>query len=111
MEVTRTSLSSYQGNNSVPKQVRYAGAATKGKYGEELRENLSSLGQIRGKAPVIKANRVEAAVSDPNEYTKDAIKTALEKAALALQQGFAKDTTDTTDATISPTTSGGGGGG
>ena len=72
MEVTRTSLSSYQGNNkSMPKQVRYAGAATKGKYGEELRENLSTLGQIRGKAPVIKADAVEAAVSDPNEYTKD----------------------------------------
>ena len=113
MEVTRTSLSSYQGNNkSVPKQVRYAGAAaTKGKYGEELRENLSTLGQIRGKAPVIKADAVEAAVSDPNEYTKDAIKTALKKAALALQEGLSKDTTDPTDATISPTTSGGGGGG
>ncbi len=112
MEVTRTSLSSYQGNNkSVPKQVRYAGAATKGKYGEELRENLSTLGQIRGKAPVIKADAVEAAVSDPNEYTKDAIKTALKKAALALQEGLGKDTTDPTDATISPTTSGGGGGG
>jgi len=112
MEVTRTSLSSYQGNNkSMPKQVRYAGAATKGKYGEELRENLSTLGQIRGKAPVIKADAVEAAVSDPNEYTKDAIKTALKKAALALQEGLGKDTTDPTDATISPTTSGGGGGG
>ena len=112
MEVTRTSLSSYQGNNkSVPKQVRYAGAAAKGKYGEELRENLSTLGEIRGKAPVIKADAVEAAVSDPNEYTKDAIKTALKKAALALQEGLGKDTTDPTDATISPTTSGGGGGG
>ena len=110
MEVTRTSLSSYQGNNkSMPKQVRYAGAATKGKYGEELRENLSTLGQIRGKAPVIKADAVEAAVSDPNQYTKDAIKTALEKAALALQQGLGQDTSDPTDATISPTTSGGGG--
>jgi len=111
MEVTRTSLSSYQGNNkSMPKQVRYAGAATKGKYGEELRENLSTLGQIRGKAPVIKADAVQAAVSDTNEYTKDAIKTALKKAALALQEGLGKDTTDPTDATISPTTSGGGGG-
>ena len=95
----------------VPEQVSYAGSASKGKYGEELRENLSTLGEIRGKAPVIKADAVEAAVSDPNEYTKDAIKTALEKAALALQQGFAKDTSDPTDATISPTTSGGGGGG
>ena len=104
MEVTRTSLSSYQGNNkSMPKQVRYAGAAaTKGKYGEELRENLSTLGEIRGKAPVIKADAVEAVGSDPNEYTKDAIKTALKKAALALQEGLGKDTTDPTDATISP---------
>jgi len=94
----------------VPEQVSYAGSATKGKYGEETKQKLLDLGKIRGKAPVIKADAVEAVVSDPNQYTKDAIKTALKKAALALQQGLSKDTTDPTDATISPTTSGGGGG-
>ena len=110
MEVTSTSLYS----QSTPKQVAYTSAKKqnvqgKGGYGEDLKKTLK-IDRVRSEAPVIKAMAVEGAVSDPNQYTKDAIKTALEKARLALQAGFGKDTTDPTDATISPTTSGGGGG-
>ena len=48
MEVTRTFLRSETGD--VPKQIRMAGSITqtKGKYGEELRGQLSKLGKING---------------------------------------------------------------
>ena len=110
MEVTRTSLSSYKDPSSnIPKQVRYAGSSTTGKYGERIREDLRDIKTVKREAPIIKATKVEGAVSDPKEYTKDAVKTAIEKLKkLALQAGLAGDPTD---ATVTPETPSGGGGG
>ena len=109
MEVTRTFLRSEKGD--IPKQVRMAGSVTqtKGKYGEELRGQLSKLGDIKREAPVITAKRVTAAVSEPEQYTQDAIKTALKKLGLAVQEGLGKDQAGAPS--TQPTTSGGGGGG
>ena len=111
MEVTRTFLRSEAQKGDVPKQVRMAGSITqtKGKYGEELRGQLSKLGDIKREAPVITAKRVTAAVSEPEQYTQDAVKTALKKLGLAVQEGLAKEQSGTS--TTQPTTSGGGGGG
>jgi len=111
-QVTRTSL--YKGkkenNQSSPRQTRYAGQEKR--YGDELRENLSTIGQTaRSDRPVITAAAVETAAPTKNtEYVDtEAIKTAIEKLKnLAVQEGFAKDPTD---ATIKPTTTSGGGGG
>jgi len=113
MEVTRTSLSSYKDPSSnIPKQVRYEGASTTGKYGERIREDLRDIKPVKREAPIIKATKVEGAVSDPKEYTKDAVKTAIEKLKkLALQAGLADDPTDATVAPQTPSTGGGGGGG
>ena len=110
MEVTRTFLRSETGDK--PKQVRMAGSITqtKGKYGEELRGQLSTIGEIRRKSPVIQAKRVDAVVTEPEQYTKDAIKTALEKLGLAVQEGLAGDQGSTPSTQI-PSSGGGGGGG
>tara|TARA_Y100000004_G_scaffold71329_1_gene80247 strand:- start:102 stop:1313 length:1212 start_codon:yes stop_codon:yes gene_type:complete len=109
MEVTRTFLRSETGD--VPKQVRMAGSITqtKGKYGEELRGQLNKLGDVRRKSPVIQSKRVDPFVSEPEQYTQEAIKTALKKLGLAVQEGIAKEQSGTS--TTQPTTSGGGGGG
>ena len=113
MEVTRTSLSTYKDPSSnIPKQVRYAGESTTGKYGERIREDLRDIKPVKREAPIIKATKVEGAVSDPKEYTKDAVKTAIEKLKkLALQAGLADDPTDATVTPQTPFTGGGGGGG
>ena len=110
MEVTRTSLRSAQQKKSQqPKQIRYAGASEEGRYGDELRGKLSTIGDVRREAPVITAKKVDTVVSQNEQYTRDAVKTAMEKLKnLAVQAGFVKDTSDPV---VSPTTSGGGGGG
>ena len=96
MEVTRTFLRSQTGN--VPKQVRMAGSVTqtKGKYGEELKGKLGTLGDVRREAPVIQAKRVDPIISPTEQYTQDAIKTALEKAKLAVQAGLGESQVDAT---------------
>ncbi len=109
MEVTRTFLRSQTGN--VPKQVRMAGSVTqtKGKYGEELKGKLGTLGDVRREAPVIQAKRVDPIISPTEQYTQDAIKTALEKAKLAVQAGLGESQVDAT--AIQDAISGGGSGG
>ena len=94
--------------NAIPKQVAQGQTQQKGRYGEDLRPDIANIGKVNREAPVITAQRVEGSVSDPVQYTKDAIKTALEKAKLALQAGYGKDLADAID---EQTTSGGGGGG
>ena len=107
MEVTRTSLRAQK--SDIPKQIRMAGSVTqtKGKYGEELKGKLGTLGDVRREAPVIQAKRVNPIISEPEQYTQDAVKTALKKLGLAVQEGLAKDQADTS--TAQPTTVGGGG--
>ena len=112
MEITRTTLRAEREKDGIPKQIRMAGASTqtKGKYGEELRGQLETLGNVKREAPIITAKRVDSIVSPTEQYTKDAVKTALEKAALALQEGLGRSSTgDTSPST--PSGSGGGGGG
>ena len=106
MEVTRTSLRSER--DTPNKQVRMAGSITqtKGKYGEELKGQLSRIGEVRRESPVIQAKRVDAAVSEPEQYTKDAIKTALKKLGLAVQEGLAGDQGSTPSTQI-PSSGGG----
>ena len=107
MEIRRTFLTGER-KQQIPTQVSQGQTQQKGRYGEDLRPDISNIGKVRRKAPIITAQRVEGAVSDPVQYTKDAIKTALEKAKLALQAGYGKDIAD---AINEGTTSVGGGGG
>ncbi len=95
MEIKRTLFRpKRESQQEIPAQVRQGQTQQKGGYGEELKQQLENIGDVRRKAPVITAQRVEGAVSDPVQYTKDAIKTALEKAKLALQAGYGKDISD-----------------
>ena len=108
MEVTRTSLRTQK--NQIPKQVRQGGQTQqKGRYGEELRAQLQTIGDIKREAPVITAQRVEAVVSPTEQYTRDAVKTAMEKLKkfVAGVSGGDGDTAQTTPST--PTAGGGGG--
>ena len=111
MEITRTSLRA-QRNQQIPKQVRQ-GAQTqlKGGYGEELKQQLQTLGDVKREAPVIQAKRVEQIVSPTEQYTQDAVKTAMEKLKkFVLSQGLGGDTSGATEQTT-PFAGGGGGGG
>ena len=110
MEITRTSLRA-QRNQQVPTQVSQGLTQQKGGYGEELREQLQTLGDVRRKAPVITAKQVEAVVSPTEQYTKDAVKTAMEKLKkFIMGQGLGKDDDVAQTTTTTPTTGGGGGG-
>ena len=110
MEVTRTSLRAQR--NQAPKQVRQGGQTQqKGGYGEELRQQLQTIGDVRRReSPIIKAKQVEAVVSPTEQYTKDAVKTAMEKLKkFVMGQGLGKD--DVAQTTPTTPTGGGGGGG
>ena len=78
MEVTRTSLRA-QRKQQIPKQVTQGQTQQKGGYGEELKQELQTLGDVKREAPVIQAKRVEQIVSPTEQYTQDAVKTAMEK--------------------------------
>jgi len=79
MEVTRTSLRTQRNQQQIPKQVLQGQTQQKGGYGEELKEQLQTLGDVRREAPVIQAKRVDPIVSPTEQYTKDAVKTALKE--------------------------------
>ena len=111
MEVTRTSLRSQR--NQIPAQVRQ-GAQTqqKGGYGEELQKQGQEVFNIRSERPVIQAKRVDPIVSETQQYTKDAVKTALEKLKkFIVNQGLGEDDSGATEETTPFTSTGGGGGG
>ena len=77
MEVTRTSLRSER--NQVPKQVRQGGQTQqKGRFGEEVRQQ-QDIFNVRSERPVIQAKRVDPIVSETEQYTRDAVKTALKE--------------------------------
>ena len=110
MEVTRTSLRA-QRNQQAPRQVAQGQTQQKGGYGEELRQQLQTLGDVRRReSPVIKAKQVEAVVSPTEQYTQDAVKTAMEKLKkFIMGQGLGED--DIAQTTPTTPTGGGGGGG
>ena len=110
MEITRTSLRA-QRNQQVPTQVSQGLTQQKGSYGEELRQQLQTLGDVRRKAPVITAKQVEAVVSPTEQYTEDAVKTAMEKLKkFIMGQGLGKDDGIAQTTPTTPTGGGGGGG-
>ena len=111
MEVTRTSLRTQR--NQVPKQVRQV-AQTQGKggYGEEVKQQGQEIFNIRSERPVIQAKRVDPIVSETVEYTKDAVKTALEQLKkYVVNQGLGGDDAGATEQTTPFAGTGGGGGG
>lgn len=63
----------------IPKQVAQGQTQQKGGYGEELKQQLQTLGDVRREAPVIQAKRVDPIVSETEQYTKDAVKTAMKE--------------------------------
>ena len=79
MEIQRTSLYKRKQQNEIPKQVSQGQTQQRGGYGEELKQQLQTLGDVRREAPVIQAKRVDPIVSPTEQYTKDAVKTALKE--------------------------------
>ena len=111
MEVTRTSLRT-QRNQQIPKQVRQGRTQEKGGYGEEVKQQGQEVFNIRSDRPVIQAKRVDPIVSETVEYTKDAVKTALEQLKkYVVNQGLGGDDAGATEQTTPFTKTGGGGGG
>ena len=102
MEVTRTSLRS-QRNQKVPKQISQRQTRETGGYGDELKQQLQNIGDVRRReAPVIQAKKIEQIVSPTEQYTQDAVKTAMEKLKkFVVSQGLGGDTSGT-PATTTP---------
>ena len=78
MEVTRTFLTG-QRNQKVPKQVSQRQTQDTGGYGEEVKQKGQEIFNVRSERPVIKAKRVDPIVSQNEQYTQDAVKTALKE--------------------------------
>ena len=106
--VTRDLLfkKSVDNQSAVPAQVNQGPTKQIGRYGENIsRDETSGI-----KAPTITAKKVENITSDQRAYTKDAVKTALEKLDNYVVSRFGRGSTaPTTTPTGAP--SGGGGGG
>ena len=109
MEVTRTSLRAQR--NQAPAQVAQGRRTQeKGGYGEEVKQKGQEVFNVRSERPVIQAKRVDPIVSQTNEYTKDAIKTAMEKLKrIAYSQGRGGEGSTTPTTPFAPTGGGGGG--
>ena len=69
----------YKKRTEIPRQVAQGQTQQKGGYGEELRQQGKEVFNIRSERPVIKAKRVDPIVSPTEQYTKDAVKTALKE--------------------------------
>ena len=109
MEITRTSLRARR-DQQVPKQVSQRQTQERGGYGEELKQQLQTIGNVKREAPVITAKRVEAVVSPTEQYTKDAVKTAMEKLKkFIMGQGLGDKQGAPAQTTPTATTGGGGG--
>ena len=95
--------------NVIPKQVAQGQTQQKGGYGQELKQQLQTLGDVKRESPVIQAKRVDPIVSETEQYTKDAVKTAMEKLKrIAYSQGVGGQ--GSTEQTTPFTGTGGGGG-
>jgi len=112
MEVTRTSLRSER-NKQIPKQVAQGQTQQRGSYGEELKQQLQNLGDVRREAPVIQAKRVDPIISPTEQYTQDAVKTALkeELKKFISSRGLGDENQGDFEKTASFAGGGGGGGG
>ena len=109
MEITRTSLRARR-DQQVPKQVSQRQTQERGGYGEELKQQLQTIGNVKREAPVITAKRVEAVVSPTEQYTEDAVKTAMEKLKkFIMGQGLGDKQGAPAQTTPTATTGGGGG--
>ena len=95
----------------IPKQVVQGQTQQKGGYGEEVKQKGQEVFNVRSERPVIKAKRVDPIVSPTEQYTKDAVKTALkeELKKFISSRGLGGDTSGATEQTAS--FAGGGGGG
>ena len=110
MDITRTSLRSER-KQQVPKQVSQGQTQQRGGYGEELKQQGQEIFKVRSEKPIIKSKRVDPIVSPTEQYTKDAVKTALEKLEkFIVGRGLGGDKSDATKQTTPFTSSGGGGG-
>ena len=111
MEVTRTSLRAQR--NQIPKQVRQdTQTQQRGGYGEELKQQGKEVFNIRSERPVITAKRVDPIVSDPEQYTEDAVKTAMkELQKFIASRGLGGDDKPGDFAQTTPFAGSGGGGG
>jgi len=111
-KIGRDTLYKKAKRNEVPRQVAQGQTQQKGGYGEELRQQGQEIFNVRSERPVIQAKRVEQIVSPTEQYTQDAVKTAMEKLKkFVLSQGLGGDTSGATEQTTPFAGTGGGGGG
>ena len=109
-QVGRDTLYKRSKRNEVPRQVAQGQTQQKGRYGEELRQQGQEIFNVRSERPVIQAKRVESIVSPTEQYTKDAVKTAMQELKKFIAgRGLGGD--DSTAQTTPFTSTGGGGGG
>ena len=98
--------------NVIPKQVAQGQTQQKGGYGEELKQQLQTLGDVKRESPVIQAKRVDPIVSETEQYTKDAVKTAMkELEKFIASRGLGGEDEPGDFAQTAPFAGGGGGGG
>ena len=110
MDITRTSLRSER-KQQVPKQVSQGQTQQRGGYGEELKQQGQEIFKVRSEKPIIKSKRVDPIVSPTKQYTKDAVKTALEKLKkFIVGRGLGGDKSDAAEQTTPFASTGGGGG-
>ena len=96
--------------NEVPRQVAQGEQIQKGGYGEELRQQGQEIFNVRSERPVIQAKRVDPIVSPTEQYTKDAVKTAMQELKKFIAgRGLGRDDSGATESTT-PFAGGGGGG-
>ena len=110
-QIGRDTLYKKNKRNEIPKQVAQGQTQQKGRYGEELRKQGKEVFNIRSERPVIKAKRVDPIVSPTEQYTEDAVKTALkeELKKFISSRGLGGDDSGATEETT-PFAGGGGGG-
>ena len=110
MDITRTSLRSER-KQQVPKQVSQGQTQQRGGYGEELKQQGQEIFKVRSEKPIIKSKKVDPIVSPTKQYTKDAVKTALEKLKkFIVGRGLGGDKSDAAEQTTPFASTGGGGG-
>ena len=110
--VGRDTIYKKKQQSEIPRQVAQDQTQQRGGYGEELKQQLQTLGDVRRKAPVIQAKRVNPFYSEPEQYTKDAVKTAMkELEKFIASRGLGGEDKPGDYAQTTPFAGGGGGGG
>ena len=57
----------YKKRTEIPRQVAQGQTQQKGGYGEEVRQKLETLGDVRRESPIIQSKRVDPVVSEPEQ--------------------------------------------